>query len=342
MKQFISSILLKLSKKLHTEDKTPPVFLDKIEETGEVKKQETEVLKSAKPKDPKLKKTKPPRLPELSRQERAARDITEMMEVPFLALSKNRREPIIYEKTDGPNMIKVKVSRHTGHFLASIYDWDIVLFVAGKMQEILNKGSDIPPRTIIIPRHELFKALRKHDGKKQVLDLKASLSRLQLTGIETTIRNEDGRYDAGFGFLESWSYTDRKDIREIEITLSRWLYDGICAKSSLLRVDPEYFSITSALKRFLYRTARKHAGGHGNPWEFLIETIYKKSGSEMDFRFFKRDLKAVVLENDVPGYFLRWIERDGNTFVSFKNIRKPPLLTDIGDEYQEENSSQEE
>jgi plasmid replication initiation protein len=342
MKQFISSILLKLSKKLNTEDKTSPVFLDKIEKTGEVKKQETEVLKVVKPKEPKPKKPKPPRLPELSRQERAARDITEMMEVPFLALSKNRREPIIYEKHDGPNMIKVKVSRHTGHFLASIYDWDIVLFVAGRMQEILNKGSDIPPRTMIVPRHELLKSIRKHDGKKEELDLRAALSRLKLTGIETTIRNEDGRYAAGFGFLESWSYTDRKDIKEIRITLSDWLYDGICAKSSLLLVDPEYFSITSALKRFLYRTARKHAGGHGKPWEFLIETLYKKSGSEMDFRFFKRDLKAAVSDNDVPGYFLRWIEKDGNTFVSFKNLRRLPLLTDIDDEDQEENPSQEE
>lgn len=65
-----------------------------------------------------------------------------MMEVPFLALSKNRKDPIIYEKHDGANMIRVRVSRHTGHFLASIYDWDIVLFVAGKMQEILNKGGN--------------------------------------------------------------------------------------------------------------------------------------------------------------------------------------------------------
>jgi hypothetical protein len=67
-------------------------------------------------------------------------------------------------------MVKVKVSRHVGHFLASIYDWDIVLFVAGKMQEILNSGSDIPPRTMIFPRYELFKALKRHDGEKQKLD----------------------------------------------------------------------------------------------------------------------------------------------------------------------------
>lgn len=187
-----------------------------------------------------------------------------------------------------------------------------------------------------IPRHEILKALRKHDGKKEEKDLRAALRRLQLTGIETTIRNEDGRYDAGFGFLESWGYTKRKDIKEIHITLSQWLYDGICVKGALLMVDSDYFSITSALKRFLYRTARKHVGGQDKPWEFLIETLHEKSGSERDFRFFKRDLKEVVLQNDIPGYDLKWIERNKKSFVSFKNIRKLPLLTEINEKSQQD------
>jgi len=337
MRELLSLFLRKL---LYKVDRKEYKYTHKLEEEptrGEVSVQSENLeIKKEKSKDLKPKKIKGPKLPELSPQERAARDITEMMEVPFLALSKNRRAPILYEKHDGPNMIKVKVSRHTGHFLASIYDWDIVLFVAGKMQEILNKKSDIPPRTMIIPRHELLRALKKHDGKTTRLELKAALSRLQLTGIETTIRNEDGRYEAGFGFLDNWSYTERKDIKEIRITLSDWLYDGICAKGALLMVDQNYFSITSALKRFLYRTARKHAGGHGKTWEFLIETLYEKSGSEMEFRFFKRDLKAIILQNDIPGYYLKWIERDKKTFVSFKNLRKLPLLVNSDDDHQEE------
>lgn len=342
MKRFVSSFLRKILNKIDGETVISPQFSEKIETREDtpsvVVETSKEKIKEDKPRE--KKKPKGPKLPELSPKEKAARDISEMMEVPFLALSKNRREPIIYEKHDGPNMIRVKVSRHTGHFLASIYDWDIILFVAGRMQEILNKGSDIPPRTMVIPRHEILKALKKHDGKKQELDLRASLSRLQLTGIETTIRNEDGRYAAGFGFLDSWGYTERKDIREIRITLSDWLYDGICANSSLLMVDPDYFSITSALKRFLYRTSRKHVGGHGEVWEFSVENLYKKSGSENDFRKFKSDLKEVVLQNDIPGYYLRWTERDKNAFVSFKNLRKLPLLTDFGDEIQEMSSSE--
>ena len=60
-------------------------------------------------------KTKPrkipiPNPPELTPKERAARDLSEMMEFPFLALSKNRKKPIIYEKHDGKNMMRVKVT----------------------------------------------------------------------------------------------------------------------------------------------------------------------------------------------------------------------------------------
>lgn len=340
MRKFLSSFFFKLARTFGEKEAQQLVIQEQTKAPKEVS-EPSEVSQEVKPKEPKPKKPKGPKLPELTPQERAARDITEMMEVPFLALSKNRREPIIYEKHDGKNMMRVKVSRHTGHFLASIYDWDIVLFVAGKMQEILNKGSDIPPRTMTIPRHEILKALRRHDGKKQQKDLEASLSRLQLTGIDTTIRNEDGRYRAGFGFLDSWGYTKREDIKEIHITLSQWLYDGICVKGALLLVDQDYFSITSAIKRFLYRTARKHVGGHGDVWEFSVERLYEKSGSENDFRKFKSDLKEIVLKNDIPGYFMRWLEKDKKAFVSFKNLKKLDLLTSINNETKTEILSAE-
>ncbi|NDE19089.1 MAG: hypothetical protein EB000_01405, partial [Alphaproteobacteria bacterium] len=127
MKKLISSFLRKILYKIDLEEYKYTKSSKKEETRGEVLVQSENLeIKKEKSKDLKPKKPKGPKLPELSPQERAARDITEMMEVPFLALSKNRRAPIIYEKHDGPNMMKVKVSRHTGHFLASIYDWDIV------------------------------------------------------------------------------------------------------------------------------------------------------------------------------------------------------------------------
>lgn len=251
---------------------------------------------------------------------RDIRDVMELMEVPFVALSKNRTVPIIYESPDGKS--KVKISRHSEHYLASIYDWDIILFVSSKLQEFINSGNDIPPRTLIVPRHELFKAICKHDGKTNRKQIEESLARLQLTGIETTIHNEDYRYRGGFGFLDSWGYTERKDVKEFRITLSEWLYAVTCSKGSLLKVHPEYFKITSGLKRFLYRTARKHVGTQNSSWEFSIERLYEKSGSEQEFKKFKYDLRKSVQDNDIYGYSMEWVEENGEEYIRFINIRK--------------------
>jgi plasmid replication initiation protein len=261
------------------------------------------------------KKQKDGELVIVTTEPRDIRDVMELMNIPIVSLSKNRTAPIIYESQG----LKVRISGHPPHYVASIYDWDIVLFVVNKIQEIINSGEDIPPRTLIFPRHELLKAICRHDGKKEEKDLKASLSRLKLTGIETTIRNEDGRYDAGFGFLDSWGYTDRKDIKEIKITLSQWLYDGACIKGALLKSDARYFNLTSGLKKFLYRIARKHVGTKNDSWTFSLETLYERSGSEQEFKKFKYDLKKVVSDNDIPEYFLKWIEEDKKTSVCFMN-----------------------
>jgi len=247
------------------------------------------------------------------------RDLMEAMEVPFLALSKKRTKPIAYQSKDGK--VKVNITPHTNHYLATIYDWDIIQCIAGKIQETINSGQDIPPRKIIIPRQKLLKELQKDDGKKARKEIEQSLSRLRFTGIETTIRNEDYRYKGGFGFIDSWGYTERKDIKEFQITLSDWLYDGICSQGSLLKVSNEYFKITSGLKKFLYRTARKHVGSNNN-WEFSVEKLYEKSGSEQEFKKFKYDLKKAVLDNDIPEYFLEWTEDENKTLVRFSNKRK--------------------
>src|SRR5690606_25861713 len=118
---------------------------------------------------------------------RDIRDVMELMEVPFVALSKNRTTPIIYVSPDGKS--KVKISRHSEHYLASIYDWDIILFESSKLQGFLN-SKEIPPRTLIVPRHELFKEINKHAGKTTEDEIEAALNRLNSTLIETTINNK--------------------------------------------------------------------------------------------------------------------------------------------------------
>ena len=324
MKKFFARFLGRLVKRLEeepmkveqpqeiiniTQPEAALVFLPKVESVSGEKKAKNDNTIEKKQKNK----------PSTDVMEFNPRDMMEVMEVPFLSLSKNRTKPIVYESKDG--RIKVKVSAHREHYLASIYDWDIILLLSSKLQEIINAGSDIPPKTIIISRNKLLNSIHKHSGKANKKEIEQSLARLRFTGIETTIRNEDYRYKGGFGFLDSWGYTERKDIKEFEITLSQWLYDGICKKGGLLKVSSEYFDLTSGLKKFLYRTARKHVGNN-DQWGFSIEKLYEKSGSEQIFRFFKRDLKKAVLDNDIPEYFLEWREDGGKTSIHFINKRK--------------------
>ena len=271
--------------------------------------------------------------------EKPLRDVVDLMEFPFVALSKNRKAPIIYESEDGTQ--KIKITRHTDHFLASIYDWDIILIVAGKIQGLLNNGLDIPSRRVVIPRHELLKSLQRGSGKKQQQDLEKSLDRLQLTGISTTINNKDTQHRGTFGFIESWRYSERKNDRDtkiIQITLSDWLFELCCIKGSLLKSNSLYFKLSSGLHRFLYRTARKHAGNNKDGWEFSVEKLYEKSGSEQEFKNFKSDLKkAVFSDTRLPDYHMRWIDRDGKIVVIFKKRSSLDEIDMIVSKHEENN-----
>ena len=314
MRRFLSALLKKIAGML---EKSSPQ-IERVEEENVVIE---EVLPSKV--EEKKEKTLPKKKTELiPYPDKPLRDVIDLMEFPFVALSKDRTNPIIYENEDKTQ--KVVISGHRGQFIASIYDWDIILVIAGRIQEILNKGSDIPSRNVTIPRHELLKALHRQGARKDQKSLEKSLDRLKSTLINTTVNNKDLRHRAGFGFIDSWGYSERKNDRDakiIQITLSEWLYELCCAQGSLLKSNSLYFDLTSGLKRFLYRTARKHAGYNKDGWEFTVEMLYEKSGSEQEFKKFKSDLKYVVLENNIPDYSMKWIEKNGKALVGFKRSK---------------------
>ncbi len=300
-------------------------MLEKLATPTTLLEEENAVIEEALP--PEVKKKQEKSVPKkkteiISYPEKPLRDVIDLMEFPFVALSKDRTNPIIYENEDKTQ--KVVISGHRGQFIASIYDWDIILVVAGRIQEILNKGSDIPSRNLTIPRHELLKALHRQGARKDQKSLEKSLDRLKSTLINTTVNNKDLRHRAGFGFIDSWGYLERKNNREtriIHISLSDWLYELCCAQGSLLKSNRLYFDITSGLKKFLYRTARKHAGNKEDGWEFSVEKLYEKSGSERELKKFKSDLKIAVSDNDIPDYSMEWIEKNRKSHVVFKKSK---------------------
>ena len=71
-------------------------------------------------------------------------------------------------------------------------------------------------------------------------------------------------------------------------------------------------------------------------WEFSIEKLYEKSGSENDFRKFKAQLKKAVLDDDgIPEYYLKWVVRNRKSFVLFKNKNQIKTIEGASEDFEE-------
>jgi plasmid replication initiation protein len=235
----------------------------------------------------------------------ALRDQRETMERPFFSLAKRKRiKPIEYEN----DSIWVKVEPHQNYGMATIWDADFMIWAASAIVSMKNKGlNDIPDELHFHP-FDVLKAIQRQTGGDQYQRLREALDRLKSTVIRTNIRAPRGKKEAVFSWISEW--TDLVDERTNEsrgmsIVLSQWFKQGVLQRGGVLSIDPAYFAITGGRERWLYRVARKHAGGNG-PEGFTISlpTLFEKSGAEGPFRRFKFEIQKIAERNDLPGLFL--------------------------------------
>ncbi|MGV2528168.1 UNVERIFIED_CONTAM: plasmid replication initiator protein, partial [Bacillus thuringiensis] len=148
--------------------------------------------------------------------------------------------------------------------------------------------------------------LKREVGGRAYDLLGNALDRLQSTTVKTNIRSGDA-VETTFSWIDSHSQLkDRSgNVRGMRITLAKWFYDGVLMDGGVLAIDPAYFSLTGGRERWLYRVARKHAGGAGSDgFAISMPTLFEKSGAEGDYRRFKFEMTKIARENDLPGYSL--------------------------------------
>ena len=234
------------------------------------------------------------------------RDQRETMERPFFSLAKRKRIKPIEYVNDG---VWVKVEPHQNYGMATIWDADIMIWAASAIVGMKSRGvNDIPDELHFHP-FDLLKAIHRQTGGDQYQRLREGLDRLQSTVIRTNIRAPRGKKEAVFSWISEW--TDLVDERTNEsrgmsIVLSQWFKQGVLQRGGALSIDPAYFQITGGRERWLYRVARKHAGGNG-PEGFAISlpTLFEKSGAEGPFRRFKFEIQKIAKRNNLPGLFLQ-------------------------------------
>jgi plasmid replication initiation protein len=235
------------------------------------------------------------------------RDQRETMERPFFSLAKRKRlKPIQYVSPDGSIYVDVFPNAQFG--MATIWDADILIWAASVLNTMKKAGHNDLPRTLNFQAYDLLKTIGRGTGGREYHLLREGLGRLQATTIKTNIRPKGRKKERQFSWIESW--TDLMDDKTnqslgMTLTVSEWFYEGILMDGGLLSIDPAYFSISGGRERWIYRVARKHAGGAG-PDGFTIPfpTLFEKSGAEGTYRRFKFELLAIIRSNALPGYDL--------------------------------------
>jgi len=234
------------------------------------------------------------------------RDQREMMERPFFSLAKSRRvKPIDYTSPDGK--LWVHVSANPAYGMATIWDADILIYCASVLADMARRGANDVPRKLHLMPYDLLRAIGRPTTGRAYELLGQALDRLVSTTIKTNIRAENRR-EATFSWLDGWTQlvderTERS--RGMTIELSNWFWEGVMMKGGVLSIDRAYFDITGGRERWLYRVARKHAGGAGEAgFAIAMPTLFEKSGAEGQYRRFKFEMLKLAEKNDLPGYSL--------------------------------------
>jgi plasmid replication initiation protein len=235
------------------------------------------------------------------------RDQKDTMERPFFSLSKSKRmKPIEYlNEKDG---IFVTVQPHQDYGMATIWDADILIWAASVLCDMKNRGTNNIPRELNFQPYDLLKAIARSTGGKDYAQLRDSLERLKTTVVTTNIRAKRSQKTTMFSWIDQWDDlidAQTKESKGLTLTVSDWFYRGVMEDGGLLSIDPAYFSITGGRERWLYRVARKHAGGNGaDGFAISMPVLFEKSGAEGTYRRFKFETLRIIQRNDLPGFSL--------------------------------------
>ena len=187
---------------------------------------------------------------------------------------------------------------------ATIHDKDILIYCVSQLMAALNAGKQVS-RTLHLRAHDLLVSTNRETSGDAYRRLREAFERLAGTRITTNIATGEIETTDGFGLIEDWQIKRRTRggrMVSVSVTLSRWLYRAVMAKS-VLTLSRDYFRLRKPLERRIYELARKHCGRQ-REWRVSVETLLTKSGSSSPRRVFRAMLREMIASNHLPDYEL--------------------------------------
>ncbi len=222
------------------------------------------------------------------------------MEHPVFSLSKKPDHRMLMYERNGTT-IKIKPS-YTG--LATIFDKDILLYLASALMNAKNSGEAIS-QTVRFTSYDYIVSTNKSLGGTQYRLLKEGLERLNGTLIQTNIKTGSVEETKEFGLIESWGIV-KKDAKgkaiAMEVKLSDWFYNSILG-DAVLTIDKDYFRLRKPTERRLYELARKHCGNQVT-WKISLVNLKEKLGVTSQMKLLRFNIKKINETNHLPEYHI--------------------------------------
>lgn len=268
------------------------------------------------------------------------RDNRDVMEYPFLSLQKRRTKAIEYRNKN----IHVSVDSDRRFSIATIWDWDLIIFAAAHLNDALEQGFEISPRLRFAP-HDALRQMGRTTGGRDYKELAAAIKRLTATLVITNIRFDDQPKEGGqlgFHWLSGFWIPLRYQFdgmitldspegepdpsRPWEIELPPWLFNAVLRRRDILAVHPAYFELTGGIERWLYRLARKAVPDKADipVISFRMETLFARSGLSGRLRDFRTKLERIAECQPLPEYDIALYREGRNELVSLVRNRSKP------------------
>lgn len=254
--------------------------------------------------------------------EYALKDDGASMEAPIFTLSTKPDLSVWnWMSKDGTRSVKVTPSV-LGR--ATQFDKDVLIYVVSQLTEAINRGrEDAQNRTVRFTVHDFLVATNRSVGGKDYKRLHETFERLRGTSITTDITTGGQRIREGFGVIDRWKIIDKSPTDErmvaVEVTISEWLHNATHAHE-VLTIHSDYFRLRKPLERRLYELARKHCG-HQTSWAIDLDLLREKSGSRSSLRGFRRTVREIEADDNLPQYRMRVGQDDKVTFYSRDKAR---------------------
>lgn len=232
-----------------------------------------------------------------------------LMAFPFFALSKNAwMKPLSYAT---PSVL-IEV-RPSARGVATIYDKEIVLYIASLMVSKIERGEEVS-QDFTFTAHDLFSVTGANHSARSYARLSDALERLQGTQIRTNIEAGGEGEEGYFSWLSearlqyARSGKGEKRLKAVRVRLCDWLFRSIQRDRQVLDYAHTYFQL-GPIERRIYEVARSTVN-EGEELEVDLATFRLQIGFQNPLSNFRIAMRQIAAAASIPDYQVRLIEEE--------------------------------